>query len=212
MTASVHLRLFSSHHTIELKQSCMQLMASFLKHQDLTLRYSYPCICCWQSPSQICLVLAYHLITVSPKKQLFWKSPGLQTMYTPSPIKSAGVNSDQLWLCPCHPKTQRRNSLRRLQQTILHHCTPRTSANSFGMRGCQCAFYSERESEIRDINCKHTSICIHYQSNDHFKAQDVTNAWKKVVLDICIHLQLSFMQFFLEKTCSHIVWAECEPP
>lgn len=91
------------------------------------------------------------------------KSPGLQTMYTPSPIKSAGVNSDQLWVCPCHPKTLRRNSLRRLQQTILHHCTFCTSANSFGMRGRHCLFYSERESEIRDINCKHTSMCIHYE-------------------------------------------------
>lgn len=109
------------------------------------------------------------------------KSTGLQTMYTPSPIKSAGVNSDQLWLCPCHPKTLHRNSLRRLQQTILHHCTLCTSANSFGMRGCQCAFYSERESENRDINCKHSSMCIRYESNDHLKAQDVTNAWKKVV-------------------------------
>lgn len=132
------------------------------------------------------------------------KSTGPQTMYTPSPIKSAGVNSDQLWLCPCHPKTLRRNSLRRLQQTILHHCTLCTSANSFGMRGCQCVFYSERESGIRDINRKHTSMCIHYESDDHLKARDVTNVWKKQKCFYIFVLAFDYLSCnsFLEKNAA----------
>lgn len=178
MTASVHLSLFSSHHTIELKQSCMQLMASFLKHQDVTLFIHIHVSAVGRAKASSVQYLLTIRLLYPQRNSSSAKRTGLQTMYTPSPFKSAGVNSDQLWLCPCHPKTLRRNSLR-LQQTILHHCTFCTSANSFGMRGCQCVFYSERESEIRDIICKHTSMCIHYESNDHLKARDVTNVWKK---------------------------------
>lgn len=48
---------------------------------------------------------------------------------------------------------------------ILHHCTFCTSANSFGIKH---ALYSEREAANRDINCKDTLMCIHYESNYHY--------------------------------------------
>lgn len=53
---------------------------------------------------------------------------------------------------------------------IVHHSTFHTSANSYGFRGRQCVVYSERDAESnRDINCKHTSMCTHYDSKYHNK-------------------------------------------
>lgn len=118
----------------------------------------------WAKASSVQYLFTNWLLA-SQKTALLQKSTGLQTMYTTSVFKSAGVNSDQLWLCPCRPKTVCRTSMRGLQQMILHHCTFCTSANSFGMKH---ALYSERGAENRDINCKDTLMCTHYESNYHY--------------------------------------------
>lgn len=67
-----------------------------------------------------------------PQRISSYASAGLQTMHTATQFKWAGAN------CACVPvikKFSRRNSLRRSQHTIVHHCTFCTSANSYGIRG-----------------------------------------------------------------------------
>lgn len=108
-------------------------MAGFLKHIDLTLRCSFTStyllsaeprmlLFCARSPFDDCI----------PKESALMQVPALRTAHTATQFKWAGANCARV---PVIKKLSRRNSLRRSQQTIVHHCTFCTSANSDGIRG-----------------------------------------------------------------------------